>query len=60
MIPINIVVSELHENDYDYITGRGKDKVFKVTSQKELNDFITTCKLLTSFMKKSTIQRMIL
>ena len=50
---------EHQENDDNYISGRGKDKVFQVTLQEELNDLVRDlglpkdgAELLTSFMKK--------
>ena len=52
---------ELHENDDNYIPGRGKDKVFQVTLQEKLNNLVrdlglpkANAELLTSFMEKRT------
>ena len=51
--------SEHHENDDDYIPGGGKDEVFQVTLQEELNDLVRDLGLpkdgpefLTPFMNK--------
>ena len=51
-----------HESDEDYIPGTGKDKIFQVTLQEELNDLVRDlglpedgAELLTTLMKKTTI-----
>ena len=60
----NIDESKHHESDDDYIPGRGKDKVFQVTLQEELNNWgrdlglpKDDAELLTSFMKNNYLAK---